>query len=161
MHSNIGGGYPEHVLSDATIFWMASRVTPLLELDSRYLCAQADRRRPYATGKLETSLTWFYRVTTGRFVRPVCQTDASERVHESAFMRLNETNGPPDPTPYGDTAHRKRLQGLQNRVVPLSDFEKHLLAEIPDTAPEKIMQRARRPLTFCDGLVMVLGGYRP
>jgi hypothetical protein len=161
VHSNIGGGYSEHVLSDATLFWMASRVAPLLELDSLYLCAQADRRRPYATGKLETSLTWSYRVTTGRFVRPVCETDSSEHVHESAFMRLNGTNGSPDPTPYGDTAHRKRLEGLQNRVVLLSDFEKHLLTQIPHTAPEKIMQGPRRRLTFCDRVVIALGGYRP
>jgi hypothetical protein len=161
VHSNIGGGYPEHVLSDAALFWMASRVAPLLELDSRYLCSQADRRRPYATGKLENSLTWFYRFTTGRFVRPVCETDASERVHESAFIRLNATNSMPNPTPYGDAAHRKRFQALQNRVVALSDFEKRLLAEIPDTAPEKIIRGAHRRLTFCDNIVMVLGGYRP
>jgi hypothetical protein len=161
VHSNIGGGYPEHVLSDATLFWMASRVAPLLDLDTRYLCAQADRRLSYATGKLETSLTWFYRVTTGRFVRPVCETDASERIHESAVMRLNGTNGPPDPMPYGDTAHRKRLQALQKRVVPLSDFEKHLLAQIPNTVPEKIIQRAHRRLTFCDRLLITMGGYRP
>jgi uncharacterized protein (DUF2235 family) len=41
VHSNIGGGYPEHVLSDATLFWMASRIAPLLELDREYLAAQA------------------------------------------------------------------------------------------------------------------------
>ncbi|MBV8357114.1 MAG: hypothetical protein JO189_04145 [Deltaproteobacteria bacterium] len=46
-------------------------------------------------------------------------------------------------------------------MVPLSDFEKHLLAEIPNTAPEKIIRAAHRRLTFSDKLVMVLGGYRP
>jgi hypothetical protein len=161
VHSNIGGGYPEHVLSDAALFWMVSRVAPLLELDRGYLCAQADRRRPYAMGKLENSLTRFYRVTTGRYLRPICETDPpTERIHESAFMRLDETKGRPDPAPYGDTDHRNRLEAKPDRMVPLSDLEKDLLAEIPDTVPEKIIQRAHRRLTFCDRIVMILGGYR-
>jgi uncharacterized protein (DUF2235 family) len=163
VHSNIGGGYPEHVLSDATLFWMASRIAPLLELDRQYLAAQAQsqRVRPYAMGKLVDSMTSFYRLFTGRYIRPICETDASEGVHASAFMRLDDTNGAPDPSPYGDAGFRKRLEGKRGRMVPLSDFEKELLAAIPKTEPEKIIERAHRSTTFCDRIITALGGYRP
>jgi hypothetical protein len=94
VHSNIGGGYPEHGLSDASFFWMAAKVAPLIDLDLDYMCAQAERRRPYATGLLVNSLTPSWRLTTGRFVRPIGQTDpGSEYIHESTWMRVDGTNG--------------------------------------------------------------------
>ena len=163
VHSNIGGGYPEHVLSDSTLFWMASRVAPLLELDRQYLAAQAqaERVRPYATGKLVDSMTAFYRLFTGRHVRPICETDASEGVHQSAFLRLDNTKGAPDPSPYGNAELKRRLEEKRDRMVPLSDYEKELLAAIPKTEPEKIMDRAHRRTTFCDWIITLLGGYRP
>jgi uncharacterized protein (DUF2235 family) len=163
VHSNIGGGYPEHVLSDATLFWMASRIAPLLELDREYLAAQAQaaRLRPYATGKLVNSRTLFYRLFTPRNIRAICETDPSERVHESAFFRLGNTNGRPDPSPYGDAQFRARLNGLRSRMVPLSDFEKQLIAAVPKTTPEMILPPAHHRTTFCDWIITKLGGYQP
>jgi hypothetical protein len=159
-HSNIGGGYPDHGLSDATLFWMASRVSTLLDLDGGYFCAQADRRHTYATGRLVNSLTWSWRVTTGSRVRPICQTD-HEGIHESAFLRLNETNGQPDPAPYGDAELRKMLEANAERMVSVSSYEKDLLSAIPNTPEEKIIGRQHRRLSFCDRVVSALGGYRP
>jgi hypothetical protein len=46
-------------------------------------------------------------------------------------------------------------------MVPISDFEKKLFAEIPGTEPEKIIPSHHRRPTFFDRLVMLLGGYRP
>jgi hypothetical protein len=163
VHSNIGGGYPEHVLSDATLFWMASRIAPLLELDRQYLTAQAQaaRRKPYATGKLVDSRTLFYWLFTRRHVRTICEPDPSEGVHESAFLRLDNTNGGPQPSPYGDAEFRARLNGMRDRMVFLSDFEKQLIADVPRTEPEKILERAHRRTTFCDWIITALGGYKP
>ena len=124
-HSNIGGGYAEHVLSDATLFWMASRVAPLLGLDCEYLCAQADRLPPYAMGRLVNSLSWFYRLLWGRYVRPICQTDPSEGIHESVFLRLNAPAGVPIPSPYGDLQLRKTLAGSNDKMISLAPFEKN------------------------------------
>jgi hypothetical protein len=142
---------------------MASRLAPLLELDRQYLAAQAqaERLRPYATGMLVDSMTAFYRLFTGRYVRPICETDASEGVHQSAFSRLDNTKGVPDPSPYGNAELKRRLEERRDRMVPLSDFEKELLAAIPKTEPEKIMDRAHRRTTFCDWIITLLGGYRP
>jgi hypothetical protein len=46
-------------------------------------------------------------------------------------------------------------------MVPLSDFEKKMLADIPTTDPEKIIPSQHHRMTFCDRLVTLLGGYRP
>jgi len=36
-HSDIGGGYPEHDLSDITLTWMVSQVSDILSVDTSYL----------------------------------------------------------------------------------------------------------------------------
>jgi hypothetical protein len=142
---------------------MASKVAPLLELDLHYLAAQAQagRLRPYATGKLVDSRTLFYRLFTRRYVRAICATDRSERVHESTFIRLDGANGAPDPSPYGNADLRSTLEAKRDQMVPLSEFEKNLLAAVPQTEPEKIIPQSHHRLTFCDKVVMALGGYRP
>jgi Uncharacterized alpha/beta hydrolase domain (DUF2235) len=120
VHSNIGGGYPEHGLSDASFFWMAAKVAPLIDLDLDYMCAQAERRRPYATGLLVNSLTPSWRLTTGRFVRPIGQTDpGSEYMHESTWMRVGRDQ-------WGAIA-----RSLPGRIIQnLSESE-----QIPDDVP--------------------------
>jgi uncharacterized protein (DUF2235 family) len=158
VHSNIGGGYPEHGLSDATFFWMAGRVAPLLELDKDYICAQAERRRPYATGDLVNSFTASWRLT-GRFVRPICQTDpATEYIHESALMRANNKNGAPVPAPYRNAEFKAFLERQKDRIVPLSDYENEILGRIPKVDPELILPPSHRNRSFCDRIVTALGG---
>ncbi|KAG9222766.1 hypothetical protein CCMSSC00406_0004680 [Pleurotus cornucopiae] len=39
-HSDIGGGYDEHDLSDITLTWMASQIEDMLALDMRYLASR-------------------------------------------------------------------------------------------------------------------------
>ncbi len=158
VHSNIGGGYAEHVLSDAAFFWMAARVSPLLELDPDYIAAQADRCRVYSTGKLENSLTLWYRLFTGRNVRRLCATDpATEGIHESVWMRAFEENGPPLPAPYRDAAFQRFLESHSTKKVPLSPFERDILRRIQTVAPEQILPRRYRNRTFCDRLIAALG----
>jgi hypothetical protein len=158
-HSNIGGGYPEHGLSDAALFWMAAKIAPLLELDQDYLCAQAERRRPYATGQLVNTLTLSWKLTTGRFVRPICQTDpGSEYIHESTWIRTSGRNGEPSPAPYRDAAFRAFLEEKTSRMMPLSGFEKNILARIPDVEPERVLPGRSGPRSFCDRIVVALGG---
>jgi hypothetical protein len=161
VHSNIGGGYPEHVLSDAAFFWMAGKVAPLLDLNQDYICAcaQAKRCRLYATGELVNTLTASWRLTTGRFVRPMCQTDpGSEHIHESAWMRMDEVNGPPVPAPYRDQAFKAFLEQNRTRMMPLSEYEREVLHRIGEVTSEPILPRSRRKRSFCDRIVIALGG---
>jgi hypothetical protein len=157
-HSNIGGGYPEHGLSDAALFWLAGKVAPLLDLDQGYLCAQAERRRPYATGELVKTLTAAWRLT-GRFVRPICRTDpATEHIHESVWMRANEVHGKPVPAPYRDATFKAFLEKHAYRLMPLSPFEQEILTHIPDATPEHILPPGHRNRSFCDRVVTTLSG---
>lgn len=160
VHADIGGGYSEHVLSDASLFWMACKIAPLLELDLTYLAAQADRRQRYAAGTLHKSLTWSWRLTTGSIDRPICETDPSERIHESAFMRLNEVNGHPVPAPYGTREFRQMLNTKKNRMARISNSEQALIDSIMSVLPEMILKPTHRRLSFCDRLLQLLGGYQ-
>ena len=157
VHSNIGGGYREHVLSDAALFWMASRVAQLLDLDLGYLCAEADRSRAYAMGRLVESLTWSWRLFTGEQPRKLLETDDTERIHESVWLRAFEQNGEPIPRPYRDVAFQAFLRQHPSRMVALSDYERDILRDIPTTAPERILPRKHRRLSFCDRILVALG----
>jgi len=158
VHSNIGGGYPEHILSDATLFWMAAKLAPLLSLDMRYLCAQADRGGMYGFGKLVDSFTWLWRLTSRRYVRPMCQTDPdTEYIHESAPLRAHSTEDTPVPAPYRDQTFKDFLASYAARLMPLSEYEKQLLQGIPITQPEMILPRTKQRRSFCDRVVGLFG----
>lgn len=161
VHSNIGGGYPEHVLSDAPLFWMAAKVAPLLDLDRDYLCMQAHADREgkprYATGELVDSRTGSWKLFP-RSPRKPLATDPSERIHESAVLRANNVNGPCVPSPYRDAAFRALLQQNAARIEPLSDYEKSILAAIPNVEPEVVLEREPRMRSVCDRLVTFFGG---
>jgi hypothetical protein len=138
--------------------WRQSR-RPERRADQNYLCAQAERRRPYATGQLVNTLTAPWRLTTGRFVRPIGQTDpGTEYIHESAWMRANGTYGVPSPAPYRDTAFKTFLDHYKARMMPLSPFESGILDQIPHVVPELILPRTHRNRAFCDMVVAALGG---
>ena len=91
VHSNIGGGYEEHGLSDVSLAWMASRVEPLLALNVEYLKTRQDRRNGWGLGKIYNSAAggWQLRGTTVR--RPFTtqpQNLTFERIHPSLAERL-------------------------------------------------------------------------
>jgi hypothetical protein len=156
-HSNVGGGYPDHVLSDAAYFWMCANVAPLLELDRKQVCAQADRSPPYATGKLVDSRTGTWKIFPA-VTRTVCQTDPSERIHESVFMRASGKNGKRDPSPYRDSTFHPFLDTHQHNMEPLSPFERDLLRDIPSIPAETVLPERHRRLSLCDRIIHLLGG---
>jgi hypothetical protein len=55
VHSNVGGGYDEHGLSDITLAWMASEVDALLAIDFDYLKLNRDLRTGWGLGMLYDS----------------------------------------------------------------------------------------------------------
>jgi uncharacterized protein (DUF2235 family) len=81
VHSNVGGGYEKHGLSDCALLWMLSRLSDyeLLELDLAHLGAS-----------LENSRRGIWRVIGSPCPRPVGLTSPTERIHESAFVRDTE-----------------------------------------------------------------------
>jgi hypothetical protein len=126
VHSNIGGGYLQHGLSDATLLWMLDRVQHygLLDIDldtirgavARY-CAEKCAR-----GTLKDSRTYFWKALACPVPRPVAITDDSERVHETALIRTRIAS--PD-DPYGKRNRQSWLCALPERQVwEMSAFER-------------------------------------
>lgn len=87
-HSNVGGGYAEHGLSDIALAWMADRVSPMLGLDEGYLSDRQDRRDGWGLGKIYDSATGIFGFL-GKGNRNVCAGSATEEaVHESVAARF-------------------------------------------------------------------------
>ncbi len=87
VHSNIGGGYDNHGLSDTTLLWMVSQILAygLLDLDVSTITRFLDQSAPYPTGKLIDSRTLAWRILGCAVPRPVGSTSTAEKLHESAF----------------------------------------------------------------------------
>jgi uncharacterized protein (DUF2235 family) len=87
VHSNVGGGYDNHGLSDTTLLWMISQIRQyhLLDLDISCITASLDRSAPYPTGKLMDSRTAIWIALGGAVPRPVGTTSTGEKIHQSAF----------------------------------------------------------------------------
>lgn len=102
-HSNIGGGYGEHGLSDVALAWMAAQVEPMLGLDLDYLTTRQDRRDEWAMGRLYDSAAgpiWSALPRERR--RPFTkapQEDAHEALHASVAGRAG-AGAQPKPGPY-------------------------------------------------------------
>jgi hypothetical protein len=159
VHSNIGGGYEKHGLSDTSFLWMASKLVMkgLLDLDLKYIADDAlDGSEPYPTGKLADSRTLFWKLIGAPVPRPVCITHASEKIHESAWARADRRSR-------GDIyATRRRdawLKAMGSRRVARNDFEKDFAVSAvrPRTGPKE-PNRAPGRLGWCDKVLRWLGG---
>jgi len=85
-HSNVGGGYPDAVLSDQAFLWMVNKARPLVTFDEDYLARrvevlQADK----AAGAVINSVGGLWRLL-GRAFRPI-GGDPSESLHPSVLAR--------------------------------------------------------------------------
>jgi uncharacterized protein (DUF2235 family) len=85
-HSNVGGGYPDPILSDQAFMWMISKAQPLLDFDEDYLERRVERLADdQAKGLLmDPSTGWMGAL--GRIDREIGK-DKSEVVHPSAVAR--------------------------------------------------------------------------
>jgi uncharacterized protein (DUF2235 family) len=87
-HSNVGGGYAEHGLSDVALAWMADRIEQFLELDHAYLSTRQDQRDGWGLGKIYDSAAGFFALRR-KVSRLVLASDTgNERIHESVAVRL-------------------------------------------------------------------------
>jgi hypothetical protein len=99
VHSNIGGGYEQHGLSDTTFLWMLAKLREhdLLGLHQVCVTRALDPTEPYATGALQNSLTIFWRLIGSPVPRPICIISPTERVYDSAWQRGRADNICPVP----------------------------------------------------------------
>jgi uncharacterized protein (DUF2235 family) len=136
VHSNVGGGYDEHGLSDVALAWMAGQIESMLAIDTDYLKEKRDRRNGWGLGRIYDSaagIEWKIRGTKPR--SPMTNMDAtSQSIHGSVAERLKQ-DAACVPKPYVSNA----LKGLDvgRSLSPLSDLEKVLKwtpaeIEVPD-----------------------------
>ncbi len=115
-HSNVGGGYDEHGLSDVALAWMAAEVAPMLALDLDYVATRQDRRDPWAMGRIYDSASgalWSHLPRERR--RPFTkepQEDSHEMLHASVSGRA-EKGASPRPGPYELDAGLAAREALQ------------------------------------------------
>ncbi|WP_375464750.1 DUF2235 domain-containing protein [uncultured Methylobacterium sp.] len=87
-HSNVGGGYDEHGLSDVALAWMADRVGTMLAIDRRYLTDRQDRRNAWGLGRIYDSATGIFGLLN-KINRNICAgSDTCEAIHESVAVRF-------------------------------------------------------------------------
>ena len=115
VHSNIGGGYEQHGLSDTTLLWMISRLLAhrLLDLDLTQIGNAIGRFHAEAVpmGRLQDSRTVFWKLIACPIPRPVGITDDSEMIDQTAFLRRAAARR-------GDAYANRRRQAWLDTIPP-------------------------------------------
>jgi Uncharacterized alpha/beta hydrolase domain (DUF2235) len=102
VHSDVGGGYPEHGTSDVTLAWMAGQVAPYLGIDFDYLKLRRDLSGKWAMGTLHESFDKFWTKLGEARRMPFAGTAESscERLHASVVARIKGGGLGADGKPY-------------------------------------------------------------
>jgi uncharacterized protein (DUF2235 family) len=151
VHSNIGGGYDDHGLSDTTLLWMVAQILEyrLLDLDIPCIDGSLDRAAPYPTGKLMDSRTAIWIALGCPVPRPVGTTYTGEKIHESAFV-------------YGQGAYAG-----QRRQEWLRDGDTEIFYRTQFEVAHAVSHRGARTarpnflpedISWCDWIMQKLGG---
>jgi hypothetical protein len=151
VHSNVGGGYEDHGLSDTTLLWMVSRIKQynLLDLDIDCITSTLDQSSPYPTGKLVNSRSAFWVALGCAIPRPVLSTSNAEKIHASAFE-------------YGQGVYRSRrrqawLHAYEIAKVARNDFEKENAVKTKGP-PAPLPSLGSSKLGWCDWIMQQVVG---
>ncbi|KAI0788471.1 hypothetical protein C8Q75DRAFT_234182 [Abortiporus biennis] len=94
-HSDIGGGYEEHDLSDIALGWLAANLLDILSLDLDYLLSLPDPVAPWGEQSAHNSMTGVYTIADKiqRTLPTVTDDVTHETVHASVLQQpqLNPT----------------------------------------------------------------------
>jgi uncharacterized protein (DUF2235 family) len=177
-HSNIGGGYERHGLSDTTFLWMLAQLHDhgllafdprqarqegrLLALDIDCATGVLDRAEPYPTGTLQNPLTIGWRLISCPVPRPVCLISSAERIYASAWDRVTNTTYPvPRSDTYLRRGRRRWLEAMRaanpSRREGRETFEeRNAVAERRPALPPP--RRVPNNIGFCGKLLQLVGG---
>jgi uncharacterized protein (DUF2235 family) len=128
VHSDVGGGYPVHGTSDIPLAWMASEVSPYLDLDFDYLKLRRDLTAKWALGPVHESFDDIWRaIPDGELARKSFATDQTksfEKLHASVAARTKGGGKGADGNPYASkvlkqtdfSTHNVDLSALENSL---------------------------------------------
>jgi len=162
VHSNVGGGYEKHGLSDTAFLWMLSQVAGKLQFDQDTVvsCFDTKMNENFPRGKLEDSRTRFWKLIGSPIPRPVCIVSATEYIHESTQRRA--IGGGQGET-YDRAARRRWVEtmaeehsGMPNPklILPREPYESTVGA-LPRPNPAASIE-IRRKLDVCSRLVSLV-----
>lgn len=85
-HSDIGGSYKEHELSDLTLIWMCASIESLLLLDIDYIKTIPDPMEGWGKQKPHDSKTGIFTFSMPIKRKPVLELSSTERLHPSVLQ---------------------------------------------------------------------------
>jgi hypothetical protein len=158
VHSNIGGGYPKHGLSDASFLWMIAQLQGLLGFDNANILRSLDDEpaERYPVGKLQDSRTFGWKLIACPVPRPVAVISATERVHASALGRSFAGGGLVSARDVYRSARRREWLGAIGPEQAVSDFEQQILGLNRPGNPPQL--HIRRTLGFCGWILAFITG---
>ncbi|OAX35481.1 hypothetical protein K503DRAFT_367177 [Rhizopogon vinicolor AM-OR11-026] len=88
-HSDIGGGWKEHDLSDLTLGWMAANIGDMLSIDVAYIASLLDPVAPWGMQPPHNSRTGIFALSEGnaRELPIVTNNKTHETIHPSALRQ--------------------------------------------------------------------------
>ncbi|THH16823.1 hypothetical protein EW146_g3879 [Bondarzewia mesenterica] len=88
-HSDIGGGWEEHDLSDLTLFWMAAQVGDILSLDIKYLASIPNPNAPWGEQEPHDSVKGVFALadTIKRHFPTSFNPVTQETIHQSVLYQ--------------------------------------------------------------------------
>lgn len=84
-HSDIGGSYKEHELSDLTLIWMCASIESLLLLDIEYLKGIPNPMEGWGKQKPHDSKTGIFTLSMPIKRKPALELSSTERLHRSVL----------------------------------------------------------------------------
>lgn len=144
-HSDVGGGLPEHGLSDIALTWLVNRARNTgLYIDPVYFSAR-DNVHARADAPIYPSYSWPYRLlglfAGGRYPRPIGIRDSvAEMIHESVIERVLNDNDyrpvsifPSDRTafPLVTYMHNRNMITIAGKELPVFR-ERHWTRILPE-----------------------------
>jgi len=126
VHCDVGGGYSVHGASDIPLAWMASEVSPYLEIDFAYLKLRRDLSEKWSLGQLHESFKGFF-ATLPQQRREPLQIDPAisfQKIHASVTARTDGKGPAADGSPYASVV-LKNVDVARNSVA-LSPLENSL-----------------------------------
>lgn len=125
VHSNVGGDYRQHGLSDTTLLWMLSQLQryDLIGIDMQPVTDAIGRFNAECalTAKVGDSRRFLWKMIGCPIPRPVGITDPSEMIHVTAKERSGAARAG---DPYASLSRRAWLASIpETNIWQLSDFE--------------------------------------
>jgi uncharacterized protein (DUF2235 family) len=126
VHCDVGGGYEVHGTSDIALAWMASEVSPYLDIDFDYLKLRRDLSSKWAVGEVHESFgpEWKALGEAARTPFTKEQTKTFEKVHASVDFRRKGGGLGADRQPYASKVLKDA--DYQTFNVDLSPLENSL-----------------------------------